>query len=116
MLREFGSQGLSNTAWAFASLLVLDSPLMAALAAAAMSISAAFHAQEIMNTAWAFSALRVHDAPLFEALSSASIAKIHGDMVNLGSCSIRGSSCLPDHDKLTPQSLSMTAWSFAVII
>jgi len=56
-LTDFGAQALANTSWACARLRLEASPLMAALAAAAIPIITAggdFRPQGIANTAWAF--------------------------------------------------------------
>ena len=56
-MHKFNAQHLANTAWAFAKLSQLDTPLLAALARAAERSMHEFNAQALANTAWAFAKL-----------------------------------------------------------
>ena len=53
-MRDFTSQELANTAWAFATLGHKDERLFSTLAAAAEQRMRDFNSQELANTAWAF--------------------------------------------------------------
>ena len=53
-MREFNSQNLANTGWAFAPLGHKDERLFSTLAAAAEQRIRHFNSQELANTAWAF--------------------------------------------------------------
>ena len=66
---DFNSQGLANTAWAFATLGQLDAQLFTALAREAERSVDDFNPQELANTAWAFATLGQLDAQLFMALA-----------------------------------------------
>lgn len=110
ILNEFGTQGLSNTVWAFSTLPIFDFPLMESIASAAIAKIEVFQAQELANTSWAFSAFRLLHAPLLEAISAASMAKINSGMLD----STKKAS-LSAHDSCTPLHLSITAWSYAAI-
>ena len=68
----FNQQGLTNTAWAFATADQKDALLFTALAIAAERRMGAFDRQELANTAWAFATMGQTDAVLlFAALSAA---------------------------------------------
>lgn len=57
-LRDGNSQDLSNTAWAFAALLIQSHmPLMQAISSAAINIISSFVPQHFSSTLWAFSSL-----------------------------------------------------------
>ena len=61
-MRDFNSQGLANTAWAFATVDHKEERLFAALAAAAEWRMKDFNLQELANIAWAFAtAVRVDE-------------------------------------------------------
>jgi len=69
-------QNLSNTAWAFSTLPVLDhGPLLAAMAGWAACRVSTFDSQALGNTAWAFARLACWHPPLREAISAAAIAQ-----------------------------------------
>ncbi|MEC7216227.1 MAG: hypothetical protein VXW26_17590, partial [SAR324 cluster bacterium] len=53
-MRDFNSQDLANTAWAFATVGCEDELLFSTLAAAADQRMRDFNSQELANTAWAF--------------------------------------------------------------
>lgn len=111
ILPQFGTQGLSNIAWAFSVLAVLDLPFMNSIASPARAKITAFQAQELSNTAWAFSSLRLKDIPLLDAISAASLTKIRDGIL----CSRSEANPPDDHDSCTPLHLSITAWSFATL-
>lgn len=85
-------RGLANTSWAFASLLVMDSPLLTAISRAALTKCSEFHGQSISNTAWSMARLCLADGPLRAAIAQQAIRRI---------------------SDLDSQDLSNTAWSFA---
>ena len=60
-LREFNAQNLANTAWAFATLKLLDEKLFTVLASQAEQQLSELNAQELANTAWAFATLKLSD-------------------------------------------------------
>ena len=53
-MRNFNSQALANTAWAFATVGHKEGQLFTALAAAAEQRMGDFHLHELASTAWAF--------------------------------------------------------------
>ena len=53
-MRDFNSQNLANTAWAFATVSHKDERLFSTLAAVAEWCMREFHSQGLANTAWAF--------------------------------------------------------------
>ena len=53
-MRDFNSQDLANTAWAFATVGHKDERLFSMLAAAAERRMRDFNSQVLANTAWAF--------------------------------------------------------------
>merc|ERR1712224_998624 len=75
-MRDFNSQNLANTAWAFATLGHKDEWLFAALAAAAERRLRDFNSQELANTAWAFATLDHKDERLLAVLAAASERRI----------------------------------------
>mmetsp|Transcript_3600 Transcript_3600/g.7259 ORF Transcript_3600/g.7259 Transcript_3600/m.7259 type:complete len:258 (-) Transcript_3600:9-782(-) len=78
--------------WSFATLNVLDPPLMEALASASLPKISAFGSQSLGNTAWSYAPLKLPNAPLRDAISAASLRKI---------------------SEFRPQELSNTAWAVA---
>jgi len=91
---EFAAQGLANTVWAFATLGVLDQPLVGAIAAEVTLRSSTFTSQGLTNTAWAFASVGFRNKPLMEAIAEAA----------LRTCS-----------QLIPQEVANLAWSCAKI-
>eukprot|EP00404_Azadinium_spinosum_P042736 CAMPEP_0180832110 /NCGR_PEP_ID=MMETSP1038_2-20121128/76671_1 /TAXON_ID=632150 /ORGANISM="Azadinium spinosum, Strain 3D9" /LENGTH=82 /DNA_ID=CAMNT_0022875301 /DNA_START=306 /DNA_END=551 /DNA_ORIENTATION=+ len=71
LITEFVTQGLSNTAWAFAAIEIVD--LFEAISAAAIAKISAFVPQELSNTAWACATLEILNLPLLPAISSAAL-------------------------------------------
>ena len=70
-MRDFHSQSLANTAWAFASMGYKEERLFTALAAAAERRMRDFTSQDLANTAWAFATLGHKEERLFMALAAA---------------------------------------------
>jgi len=92
---QFDSQGLSTSAWSYATLVVCDPPLLEALASSAITRMSDFDAtQGLANLAWSFSKLLFAHYPLWESIASASLARI---------------------GVFGMQSLSNLAWSYAAI-
>jgi len=60
-MAQFQLQELSNSAWAFAKLQLVDDPFMEAISAQARAKMSLWPAQELANTAWAFARLAVTD-------------------------------------------------------
>jgi len=75
-MSDFSTQGLNNTVWAFATLGLLDAPLMSAISASVIALIQQYKAQEHANTLWALAKLAFMDLPLLEALSSSALLKI----------------------------------------
>ena len=65
------TQGLANTAWAFATLAEKDSELLEVVRPAVVLQILEFTAQNLANTAWAFATLAVKDSELLEAVRPA---------------------------------------------
>merc|ERR1712098_129304 len=93
-IREFGPQGLSNTAWAYAKLEWQDGPLFAAISSASIRLRYQFVPQGLTTSAWAVATFGVFDFPLLDALAAASIRKI---------------------SHFNPQDCFMLAWSWSVM-
>mmetsp|Transcript_40491 Transcript_40491/g.64790 ORF Transcript_40491/g.64790 Transcript_40491/m.64790 type:complete len:101 (+) Transcript_40491:337-639(+) len=91
---EVDPRGLANTAWAFASLSVVDATLMSSIAAASRRRILEFGGQGISNMVWSIARLCVQDEPLIHAIADAALPRII-DFEN--------------------QDISNTAWSFAVL-
>ena len=64
-MRDFNSQELANTAWAFATVGRKDERLFSTLAAAAEQRMRDFNSQELANTAWAFAVANFFSELLF---------------------------------------------------
>ena len=65
----FNAQDLANTAWAFATVNLLDEKLFRALAREAERRVSEFNAQNLANTAWAFATVKLLDEKLLRALA-----------------------------------------------
>lgn len=74
--RKFRPQELSMTAWAFATLRVIDHRLMAAIAVNVIAHRNEFATQELSNTVWSYATLAITDGPLLAVISAASMLKI----------------------------------------
>ena len=72
-MRDFTSQILANTAWAFATKGHKEEWLFTALAVAAEWRMKDFTSQNLANTAWAFATVRHKDERPFTALAVAAI-------------------------------------------
>lgn len=68
-ITEFSTQGLANTAWAFAVLAVVDMPLLDAIASASIRRLPEFVAQELVNLACAFAGLELVARPMVDLTS-----------------------------------------------
>ena len=91
-IRDFNSQDMANTAWAFARAGVAALDLFDAIASAAPRRIAEFKSQELANTAWAFAAVDVAAPMLFAAIAAETPRRI---------------------DEFNSQDLSNAAWAFA---
>lgn len=67
-VQQFGSQELSNTVWAYATLSIKDHPLFDAIAQAAIAVHHTFVPQHIANTVWSFAEIFVWHNPLMNVL------------------------------------------------
>eukprot|EP00933_Yihiella_yeosuensis_P021958 TRINITY_DN1729_c0_g1_i5.p1 TRINITY_DN1729_c0_g1~~TRINITY_DN1729_c0_g1_i5.p1 ORF type:complete len:286 (-),score=69.98 TRINITY_DN1729_c0_g1_i5:70-927(-) len=92
LMAEFGAQSLANTAWAFATLRVLDHPLFDAIASQASCIIDDFAPQALANTAWAYGTLSISNELLAESIAMCSLQHIAD---------------------FKPQELAATGWSVA---
>ena len=70
-MRDFNSQHLGNTAWAFATVGHKEERLFTALAAAAERRMRDFNSQDLANTAWAFTTVGHKGERLFSMLAAA---------------------------------------------
>ncbi|CAE8662450.1 unnamed protein product [Polarella glacialis] len=91
---EFSPQGLSITAWAFATVSRSDPKLFHVIAAASLTRVRAFSEQNIANMAWAYAKASRNDALLFDALAVGAVTKI---------------------DEFIPQGLSNMVWAYATV-
>jgi len=66
---------LANSAWAFATLLYANQPLLTSISAAAMPPISQFCPQGLANIAWSWSTLALSDKPLLAAISASSIPR-----------------------------------------
>ena len=70
-MRDFSSQELANTAWAFATVGHQREQLFASLAAAAEQRMWELKSQAVANTAWAFATVGHQEEQLFTSLAAA---------------------------------------------
>jgi len=132
MISEFEPVHLRNTAWASATLLFRDMPLLDAIASSSLKrIDELYDQQHIANLAWAFAKLKILNVPLMNALAAAASTIISdfgpqglsnmswaysrlclGDPPLLHSLSAEALRKLGD---LGVQDLANMAWSFANI-
>lgn len=70
-INELGTQGLANTAWAFASIVVQSKPFVEALAHEVAARLLEFSAQNLSNTTWAFAKMTVRNVPLMSEIARA---------------------------------------------
>ena len=70
-MRDFNSQGLANTAWAFATVGCKGGQLFTALAVVAERHMRDFNSQDLANTAWAFATVGHKKEQLFAAFRKA---------------------------------------------
>ena len=75
-IKDFGSQALANTAWAFATAGVAAPRLFEAIASEAPSRINEFNSQALANRAWAFAQAGVAAPQLFEAIASEAPSRI----------------------------------------
>jgi len=75
-ISDFAAQGLSGTAWSYATRSVSNPPLLAAISSASLPRLLSFTLQGLGNTAWAFATRGYSHAPLLEAISSEAIPKL----------------------------------------
>ena len=68
-IRDFKSQALVNTAWAFARVGYEEERHFTALAAATKWLVRNFKAQDLTNTAWEFATIGQKDERLFTVLA-----------------------------------------------
>merc|ERR1712185_151071 len=80
-MKDFNSQELANTAWAFATVGHKDEWLFSMLAAAAEQRMKDFHLQELTSTAWAFAKVGHKDEPLFSTLTAVSCCRAAHEVV-----------------------------------
>ena len=127
--REFDSQHLSNTAWAFAKACRPVPALMCAIAAEATKRVHKFNPQELANTAWAY-ATAGHAAPaLLVAIAVEAVPRVrefspqdfsntvwayvtsgHAAPALLGAIAVEAATRVR---KFTAQDFAITAWAYA---
>jgi len=73
-IADFLPQGLSNSAWAFATLEVRNLPLRQAISASALRSISDFETQELNNTAWAFAFISGQHLRITSGVRQASLA------------------------------------------
>ena len=93
-LDQFNSQGLVNTAWAFATVGQQDKQLFKRLARMTERRLDEFNAQNLANMAWAFATVGQQDEQLFKALAKMAEQRL---------------------DQFNVQDLANTAWAFATV-
>jgi len=75
-MAEFSPQGLSNTAWAYAALVISDAHLLNSIAEASVALMEQFIPQELAMSAWSFAKLACSYLSLFEAIASSAVAAV----------------------------------------
>eukprot|EP00669_Euglena_mutabilis_P010417 TRINITY_DN5170_c0_g1_i1.p2 TRINITY_DN5170_c0_g1~~TRINITY_DN5170_c0_g1_i1.p2 ORF type:complete len:315 (+),score=18.23 TRINITY_DN5170_c0_g1_i1:383-1327(+) len=98
VLNAFNSQGVANTAWAYATLRITHMPLINALAERAVhpEVVKSFTSQEVANTVWAYATLGVLNQVLMEVLAEKVL--------------------LPEvRFSFTAQTVANTAWAYATL-
>ena len=93
-MRDFASQNLVNTAWAFATVGHKKERLFTAMAAAAERRMRDFNSQDLVNTAWASATVGHKEERLFTALAAAAEQRMKD---------------------FHSQDLANTAWAFATV-
>jgi hypothetical protein len=92
----FGHQQLSNTAWAFSTLVFLHEPLIESLSSPALRLITQFDPQGLSNTSWSFALMLFHPPePLRNSIAAQAIPK------------------LPEFDS---QNCANLAWSYALLV
>lgn len=91
IVRHLDSQGLSNVAWAYAKMELLDDALFRSLRHAAEPILRTFKPQELSIFAWAFGLFLIKDDKLFKAI---------------------GTEAIRQKDKLLPQDVANLLWAY----
>lgn len=74
LITDFIPQGLSNSAWAFATLEFGNLPLFHAISAASLPLITEFETQELNNTAWSFAFSSSSHLEITSAVRQASLA------------------------------------------
>mmetsp|Transcript_62829 Transcript_62829/g.205094 ORF Transcript_62829/g.205094 Transcript_62829/m.205094 type:complete len:881 (+) Transcript_62829:1687-4329(+) len=94
LLPEFISQELSNLSWAFSKVVILDRPLLAAIACAAIARSRDLSPQDLSSIAWSVAVVALTNDPLLDAIAARAMPRI---------------------GLFEPQGLTNMAWAFASI-
>jgi len=126
---EFNSQGLTNTAWAFATAGVKAPKLFDAIATEAPAQFSEFSSQELVNTAWAFATAGAWTLELFEAIDAAALWRLgefkSQELVTVAWAFAKAcfkapvlfdaiaAEALPRLDEFNSQNLANVAWAFA---
>lgn len=76
LLTAFDSQGLSNTAWAYAKLSLMDQSVLDAILLGSFGIVAGLRGQDLSNMFWAFATSQLVNWPLFAAISAQALRKL----------------------------------------
>jgi len=107
-ISSFCAQNLTNTAWAYSTLVISDQPLLHATSAEVIKKSSDFCAQNFGNTAWAFAVRIVEDPPLIKAISSEAIRLISDyDLQALAWLADIGLDCHEEIERLLNRDISM---------
>lgn len=72
---RYDPHSIASIAWAFATLVVHDQQLIAAISEAPVQLPE-FNTQDLSNTAWALATLSYGDSPLMTAITEASLIKL----------------------------------------
>lgn len=126
-IQDFTPQGVSNTVWSLATVMVFDKRVLNAMAVRALGHLDEWKAQELSNTAWAFATVHFEHEPLINAISSMALdrlgefsprhsANLAWSLATLESqqrplLTMVGAAALLGLPRLSPLSLASTAWA-----
>merc|ERR1711990_285486 len=91
---QFNTQGIANTAWAFAKLSFIHEPFFNVIASASLAKTKQFDPQGLANIAWSMATIAMSDEPLLTAISVQAVGTI---------------------SQFTTQNLSNTIWAYATL-
>lgn len=124
-------QNMTNLVWAFATLMIPNTPLFDAIASKSLRNLRSFNMQNISNTAWAFAKLGECDEELLAAIAEEALNRITEwstqDCANLAWAFAKlglrddqlmqaiSAAALPTCSEFSPQSLANLAWAYAML-